>query len=74
MSRITLLIHCPDTSGIIAAVTSFFFKNKGNIIYIDQYVDVDNNIFFMRLESEFNRQIDITDLKKKIQPASWQTF
>ena len=47
MSKVTLLIHCPDTSGIISAVTSYFYKKEGNIIYIDQYVDVENkNLFY----------------------------
>ncbi|QYA24087.1 formyltetrahydrofolate deformylase [Gramella sp. MT6] len=63
MSKLTLLIHCPDTSGIIATVTSYFHKHKGNIIYIDQYVDVENKIFFMRLECEFDHQINHDDFK-----------
>lgn len=54
MKSITLLIHCPDQSGIIASVTNFFAVNKGNIVYIDQHVDREQDIFFMRLESEFN--------------------
>ncbi len=53
MNKITLLIHCKDQSGIIASVTNFIANNKGNIVYIDQHVDREQNIFFMRLESEF---------------------
>ena len=53
MNKITLLIHCKDRSGIIASVTQFIAKNKGNIVYIDQHVDRVQNIFFMRLECEF---------------------
>lgn len=40
-----LLLHCPDTPGILADVTNFFTVNKGNIIYLDQYVDHVENIF-----------------------------
>ena len=54
MNKITLLIHCPDQSGIIASVTNFIANNKGNIVYIDQHVDREQDIFFMRLESEFS--------------------
>jgi len=54
MNKITLLIHCKDQSGIIASVTKFVADNSGNIIYIDQHVDREQNIFFMRLESEFS--------------------
>ena len=54
MKKITLLIHCKDQSGIIASVTNFIAENKGNIVYIDQHVDREQDIFFMRLESEFS--------------------
>lgn len=54
MSAITLIIQSPDQKGIIAEVTQFIYENKGNILYIDQYVDRENHAFFMRLESEFN--------------------
>ncbi len=53
MSTITLVIQCPDQKGIIAEVTQFIYRHKGNILYIDQYVDRENQAFFMRLESEF---------------------
>lgn len=52
--KTTILIHCPDQAGIISAVTSFIHAKGGNIIYIDQHVDQEANVFFMRLESEFN--------------------
>ncbi len=47
-----LLIHCPDKQGILATVTEFLNKNKGNIIYLDQHVDRDEKIFYMRVEWE----------------------
>lgn len=47
-----LLLHCPDKPGILAEVTDFITVNKGNIIYLDQYVDHVENIFFMRIEWE----------------------
>ena len=55
MTKITLLINCNDQSGIIAAVTNFIANNNGNIVYIDQHVDREQDIFFMRLESEFEQ-------------------
>ena len=50
-----LLLHCPDTQGILAAVTDFINVNKGNIVYLDQYVDHENNVFFMRVEWDLNQ-------------------
>lgn len=45
-----LLIHCPDKQGILAAVTDFIDVNKGNVLYLDQHVDYEQNTFFMRIE------------------------
>lgn len=47
-----LLLHCPDKPGILAAVTDFITINKGNIVYLDQYVDREEKEFFMRIEWE----------------------
>ncbi|MDR0892911.1 MAG: formyltetrahydrofolate deformylase [Mediterranea sp.] len=52
MTTAKLLLHCPDRPGILAEVTDFITVNKGNIIYLDQYVDHVENIFFMRIEWE----------------------
>lgn len=49
-----LLIHCPDKQGILATVTEFLNKNHGNIIYLDQHVDHQESIFYMRVEWELN--------------------
>ncbi len=45
-----LLLHCPDQPGILAQVTNFITVNKGNIVYLDQYVDHEEEVFFMRIE------------------------
>ena len=57
--KLTIRIHCPDQSGIISNVTAFIHKAKGNIIYLDQHVDKEAQVFFMRLESEFESEIDL---------------
>jgi formyltetrahydrofolate deformylase len=46
-------MHCKDQRNIIASITNFISEKEGNIVYIDQHVDREQNIFFMRLESEF---------------------
>ena len=45
-----LLIHCPDKKGLVSAITEFIFKNEGNILYLDQHVDAEQKVFFMRIE------------------------
>ena len=82
MRNITILIHCEDQKGIIAAVTNFILKVEGNITYIDQHVDVDQNVFFMRLECELmNENWNAESIKLDFQQSiakdfnmSWQLY
>ncbi len=45
-----LLLHCPDKPGILAAVTEFINQHSGNILYLDQYVNREEKVFFMRVK------------------------
>lgn len=45
-----LRMHCPDCPGIIAVITEFITTNRGNIVYLDQYVDRVEGVFYMRVE------------------------
>jgi formyltetrahydrofolate deformylase len=46
----TLLVHCPDQPGIVVAITDFIFRNAGNILFLDQHVDREQQVFFLRVE------------------------
>lgn len=48
-SSAILLIHCPDSKGIVANVTKFIHDYDGNIMHLDQHVDHQSSTFFMRL-------------------------
>jgi formyltetrahydrofolate deformylase len=50
-----LLIHCPDRKGIVAAVTDFLYRHEGNILHLDQHVDAEKQVFFMRVEWDLAR-------------------
>lgn len=64
MQKITILIHCEDKKSIIASVTNYIASIDGNIIYLDQHVDAEENVFFMRLECEFSKSNwDIESIK-----------
>ena len=54
-STAILLLHCPDEQGIISEITKFITDNHGNIVYLDQYVDHEDSMFFMRLEWELEK-------------------
>jgi len=66
-----LLLHCPDQPGILAEVTNFITINRGNIVYLDQYVDHVENIFFMRIEWEIK---DFFIPKDKIEDYTEREF
>lgn len=65
MLKLTILIHCADNEGIISAVTNFLHQKSGNIIYLDQHVDQQTGVFFMRLEAEFSHDLGIIDFKNE---------
>lgn len=73
--KITILINCPDQSGIINAVTNYIRLHNGNIVYLDQHVDKDANIFFMRLESDFeSSNFKVTAFKSEFQKGLAETY
>ena len=43
-------INCKDQAGIISATTNFISKCQANIKYFDHHVDLQQGVFFMRLE------------------------
>ncbi|MEO6738993.1 MAG: formyltetrahydrofolate deformylase [Chthoniobacteraceae bacterium] len=45
-----LLIHCPDQPGLVHAVTAFIFYHGGNLLDLEQHIDREDDIFFMRVE------------------------
>ncbi len=54
MATAILLMSCPDRSGVVAEVSNFIFRNRGNIVHLEQHVDPSANVFFMRLEWELD--------------------
>lgn len=45
-----LLAHGPLREGVAASLTGFVYRNKGHIVYHDQYVDREKQHYFARLE------------------------
>ncbi|RYH72311.1 formyltetrahydrofolate deformylase [Flavobacteriaceae bacterium 144Ye] len=75
MDKITLLIHCKDQPNIIASVSNFIANNRGNIVYLDQHVDREQDIFFMRLECEFSSSsFSLEDFKMDFKNGLVKTF
>jgi formyltetrahydrofolate deformylase len=45
-----LRMCCPDRAGIVAELSNFIYRNRGNIVHLDQHVDSEANVFFARIE------------------------
>jgi len=56
-SKIIFLIKCADSKGIIAKVTTFFYGEGFNILSCQQFTDIIQDSYFMRVG------LDGTDLK-----------
>lgn len=65
--KLTILIHCPDQAGIITNVTGFLHRSGGNVVYLDQHVDEQAAIFFMRITCEFKAEQSKVNLEKEFQ-------
>jgi formyltetrahydrofolate deformylase len=63
LSRIVLVISCPDESGLVARVTGVIHRHGGNIVENGEYVDPENRMFFMRTAIE---GIEDTDLLQRV--------
>lgn len=63
-----LLVVCPDRTGLVAAISDFVFKHRGNIVDSDQHTDLETGTFLMRLEWELDSfQLDRAQLKQSLQ-------
>lgn len=51
----TLLFYCDDKPGILAKITDYINTHNGNIIHLDQHVDSEEHLFYIRIEWEIDR-------------------
>ncbi len=67
----TLLITCPDTKGIVAAIAQFLYAHNANILHADQHQDAENNLFLMRVEWDFSQfNLPETDFEQAFAPIA----
>jgi formyltetrahydrofolate deformylase len=48
-STAILLLSCKDRTGLISRISHFVFERNGNILDLDEHVDVDDKHFFIRI-------------------------
>lgn len=67
----TLLIHCPDQPGLVHAVTGFIFEHGGNILDLEQHIDRQHDVFFMRVEWSLEKfAIPKDEISARLQPLA----
>lgn len=55
-----LLLTCPDTRGIVAAVAQWLYTHGANIVEVDQHSDTTAGLFFQRVKFELDG-LDLPD-------------
>ena len=58
MNAIVFLIQCSDQKGLVAGITGFFSAREYNILHCQQYTDVLDGQYFMRVKLEDSHQLD----------------
>ena len=65
MNAIVFLIQCSDQKGLVAGITSFFSAREYNILHCQQYTDVLDGQYFMRVKLEDGGQLDKAALEQQ---------
>jgi len=49
-ATLVALLHGPDQAGLVARVAGWIFERGGNILHADQHRDMEQGVFFQRIE------------------------
>jgi formyltetrahydrofolate deformylase len=65
-----LLLSCRDQKGLVFKITNFIYKIGGNIIDLDEHVDIPESMFFVRVAFELNN----SKLSEKELPSEFESL
>ena len=54
MKYVIFLIQCPDQKGLVSRISTFFYEKSFNILHCQQYTDIAQNQYFMRLKLDLD--------------------
>nr|WP_298139072.1 formyltetrahydrofolate deformylase [uncultured Pseudomonas sp.] len=80
VKKFVLTLACDDRQGIVAAVGNCIAAQSGNIMESGQYVDPDNNRFFMRVCFIVDEKLSMDGFKQGFAPVAlaygmdWQVY
>jgi len=71
--RAILLLSCEDQKGLVSSIANFISDNGGNIVNLDEHVDPDEKMFFIRVEWEIGGlKFGKDELHSQFQPLADQ--
>ncbi len=66
-----LLLSCPDRIGLVARISHFIFERGGNILDLDEHVEVDANVFSIRVAWDMQHfTLSPADLEEAFRPLA----
>jgi formyltetrahydrofolate deformylase len=78
-SNAVLLLSCPDRTGLVALISRFIYERGGNILDLDEHVDLEAQCFFLRVSWSMDRfSVPADELEASFRPlgeefgASWE--
>ena len=54
MKYFVYLVQCPDQTGLVSRISTFFYEKSFNILHCQQYTDIAQNQYFMRLKLDLD--------------------
>lgn len=70
-NKAVLLLSCPDRVGLVARIAHFIYERGGNILDLDEHVDVGDGHFFLRVSWSLDHfSIPVTDLEAAFAPMA----
>jgi formyltetrahydrofolate deformylase len=62
MNNAVFLVQCPDRKGLVARISTFFYDRGFNILHCQQYTDVAESRYYMRLKIDLDSSSYALDL------------
>ncbi len=72
MNDYILTLSCPDRIGIVHSVTTWLLEHHGNIIDAQQFGDIEEERFFLRVHFKLPQPANVDVLKKTFEPVATQ--
>ena len=71
LSKAILLLSCTDRVGLVSRISHFIFERGGNILDLDEHVDTESGMFFIRVSWNMDGfSVSTADLEDAFRPLA----